>query len=186
MCRRGTKSKAISWGGGWPRSGRRTSAARSKRGGRRRWWRQGSLGTQSRRGGRRVGRGGTGHCWRSRRGRGTARCHEGTRRRATSRGSGWLTSGQRTSGAPPVAYLCHAVAPRRSPCRIVELVQRLRLPPRRRCSPSLHTCRRCRGTPCSLCACGRDRLEQSEDHGRRTGARSRVRRASSPPWSSAA
>ena len=39
-----------------------------------------------------------------------------------------------TGGAPPVAYLCHAVAPRRSPCRIVELVQRLRLPPRRRSS----------------------------------------------------
>ena len=32
-----------------------------------------------------------------------------------------------TGGAPPVAYLCHAVAPRRSSCRIVELVQRLRL-----------------------------------------------------------
>ena len=27
-----------------------------------------------------------------------------------------------TGGAPPVAYLCHAVAPRRSSCRIVELV----------------------------------------------------------------
>eukprot|EP00964_Phaeocystis_antarctica_P001673 scaffold876_cov68-Phaeocystis_antarctica.AAC.7 len=34
-----------------------------------------------------------------------------------------------TGGAPPVVYLCHAVAPRRSSCRIVELVQRLRLPP---------------------------------------------------------
>ena len=40
-------------------------------------------------------------------------------------------------GAAPVVYLCHAVAPRRSSCRIVELVQRLLLPPRRRSPPPL-------------------------------------------------
>ena len=57
-----------------------------------------------------------------------------------------LPSGPRFAGAAaprmarrPARRLRHATAPR-SPYRIIELAQRVRLPPRCRRSPPLHTC----------------------------------------------